>query len=134
MLQRVKPRLLLADDHVELLREVTELLGQEFQILASVQDGMTLLFRAAELQPDVVVTDLKMPRLSGIEAGRKLLDQKLCRAVVLLTMYADPQLISSALDAGILGYVTKDRAGLDLIPAIKAALAGETFISCAVGA
>jgi len=124
----------LADDHVELLREVTELLGQEFQILASVQDGMTLLFRAAELQPDVVVTDLKMPRLSGIEAGRKLLDQKLCRAVVLLTMYADPQLISSALDAGILGYVTKDRAGLDLIPAIKAALAGETFISCAVGA
>ena len=95
---------------------------------------MTLLFRAAELQPDVVVTDLKMPRLSGIDAGRKLLDQKLCRAVVLLTMYADPQLISSALDAGILGYVTKDRAGLDLIPAIKAALAGETFISCAVGA
>jgi len=130
----VKPRLLLADDHDELLREVTELLGQEFQVLATVQDGMTLLFRAAELQPDVVVTDLKMPRLSGIDAGRKLLDQKLCRAVVLLTMYADPQLISSALDAGILGYVTKDRAGLDLIPAIKAALAGETFISCAVGA
>jgi len=124
----------LADDHDELLREVTELLGQEFQVLATVQDGMTLLFRAAELQPDVVVTDLKMPRLSGIDAGRKLLDQKLCRAVVLLTMYADPQLISSALDAGILGYVTKDRAGLDLIPAIKAALAGETFISCAVGA
>ena len=130
----MKPRLLLADDHDELLREVTELLGQEFQVLATVQDGMTLLFRAAELQPDVVVTDLKMPRLSGIDAGRKLLDQKLCRAVVLLTMYADPQLISSALDAGILGYVTKDRAGLDLIPAIKAALAGETFISCAVGA
>jgi len=123
VLQRVKPRLLLADDHDELLREVTELLGQEFQVLATVQDGMTLLFRAAELQPDVVVTDLKMPRLSGIDAGRKLLDQKLCRAVVLLTMYADPQLISSALDAGILGYVTKDRAGLDLIPAIKAALA-----------
>jgi len=130
----VKPRLLLADDHNELLREVTELLGQEFEILGSVQDGMTLLFRAAELQPDVVVTDLKMPRLSGIEAGRKLLDQKLCRAVVLLTLYKDPQIVSSALDAGILGYVTKDRAGLDLIPAINAALAGKTFISCAVGA
>ena len=130
----MKPRLLLADDHNELLREVTELLGQEFEILGSVHDGMTLLFRAAELQPDVVVTDLKMPRLSGIEAGRKLLDQKLCRAVVLLTLYKDPQIISSALDAGILGYVTKDRAGLDLIPAINAALAGQTFISCAVGA
>ena len=130
----MKPRLLLADDHEELLREVTELLGQEFTVLATVQDGMTLLFRAAELQPDVVVTDLKMPRLGGIEAGRKLLDQKLCRAVVLLTMYAEPQLVSSALDAGILGYVTKDRAGVDLIPAIKAALAGEPFVSCVVGA
>ena len=133
-MSRVKPRLLLADDHAELLREVTELLDHEFTVVATVQDGETLLFRAAELQPDVVVTDLKMPYLSGIEAGRKLLDQRLCRAVVLLTMYGDPQLVRSALDAGILRYVTKDRAGADLIPAIQAALDGETFVSCATAA
>jgi len=133
-LSQVKPRLLLADDHEGVLREVTELLGQDFAVVATVRDGMALLQRAAELNPDVVVTDLKMPRLGGIEAGRRLLDQKLCRAVVLLTMYGDAPLIHNALDAGILGYVTKDRAGADLIPAIKAALAGETFVSSAVEA
>ena len=125
----MKPRLLLADDHEELLREVTELLDQDFTVVGTVRDGAALLFRAAELQPDVVVTDLKMPYLGGIEAGKKLLDQKLCRAVVLLTMYGDPQLVRNAQDAGILGYVTKDRANKDLIPAIQAALDGEHFIS-----
>ena len=129
----MKPRLLLADDHAELLQEVTELLGQEFAVVGTVQDGVSLLRRAAELNPDVVVTDLKMPRLGGIEAGRRLLDQKLCRAVVVLTMYGDDELVHNALDAGILGYITKDRASADLIPAIKAALAGEPFVSCAIG-
>ncbi len=93
-------------------------------------DGAGLLKRAEELRPDVVVTDLKMPESSGIEAARKLLDQKLCRAVVLLTIYADAQLVGRARAAGILGYVTKDRASTDLIPAIRAALGGEVFVSC----
>lgn len=133
-LAAVKPRLLLADDHAELLREVSELLGYEFDVVATVQDGAALLLRAAELLPDVVVTDLRMPHLSGIEAGRRLLDRKLCRAVVLLTLYDDSQFVRSAWDAGIHGYVTKARAEIDLIPAIWAALGGKTFVSCAVGA
>jgi DNA-binding NarL/FixJ family response regulator len=124
-----KLRLLLGDDHEDLLREVTELLEQEFEIVATVGDGAALLASAAKLKPDVVVTDFKMPQLSGIEAGRRLMEQRLCKAVVLLTMFGDSHLIRSALEAGIKGYVLKVKAGEDLIPAIRAAMDGETFVS-----
>ena len=124
-----KPRLLLADDHEDLLREVTELLERDFEVVAVVRDGAALLAHAALLNPDVVVTDFKMPKLSGIDASRKLLEQGLCKAVVLLTMYADPQLVNNALGAGIRGFVLKVKAGEDLIPAIQSALRGETFVS-----
>ena len=70
-----------------------------------------------------------MPRLSGIEAGRRLLEHGFCRAVVLLTMYGDPQLVRGAREAGILGYVLKERAAEDLIPAILSALDGKAFLS-----
>src|SRR5262245_27762238 len=103
---RVKPRLLLADDHAELLREVAELLADDFSVVATVPDGAALLLRAAELQPDVVVTDFEMPHINGVDAARDLLKRNCCRAVVLLTMYADPELVKNAQDAGILGYVT----------------------------
>lgn len=126
---RTKPRLLLADDHEDLLREVTELLERDFDVVGVARDGAALIDHAALLNPDVVVTDFKMPRLSGIDAGRTLLEQRLCKAVVLLTMYADPQLVNSALGVGIRGFVLKVKAGEDLIPAIHSALRGETFVS-----
>jgi DNA-binding NarL/FixJ family response regulator len=125
----IKPRLLLADDHDDLLREVTELLHDDFELIGVARDGLELLRSAADLRPDVVITDFKMPKLNGIEAGRRLLDQQLCLAVVLLTMYGDPQLMRGAREAGILGYVLKEKAAEDLIPAVFSALDGRAFVS-----
>jgi DNA-binding NarL/FixJ family response regulator len=125
----IKPRLLLADDHEDLLREVTVLLADDFELIGVARDGLELMESAANLIPDVVITDFKMPRLTGIEAGRRLLEQRLCKAVVLLTMYGDPQLVRGAREAGILGYVLKDKAAEDLIPAVFSALEGKAFIS-----
>jgi DNA-binding NarL/FixJ family response regulator len=125
----LRPRLLLADDHEEFLEEVGRLLESDFELVGVARDGAELVERARLLSPDAVVTDFKMPGLTGILAGRKLVESHLCCAVVLLTMYRDPQLVHDALDAGIRGYVLKDRAGEDLIPAIQRALGGETFVS-----
>jgi len=122
-------RLLIADDHEDLLREITTLVEAEFEVIGIAHNGTALLEAAAELNPDVVVTDFRMPGLSGIEAGRKLLEQGACKAVVLLTMYADQRLVDRALEAGIRGYVLKVKAGEDLIPAIRSAIRGETFVS-----
>jgi DNA-binding NarL/FixJ family response regulator len=125
----LRPRLLLADDHEEFLEEVSRLLEGDFELVGLARDGAELVERARVLSPDAVVTDFKMPRLTGILAGRKLVESRVCAAVVLLTMYRDPQLVRDALDAGIRGYVLKDKAGEDLIPAIHRALEGETFVS-----
>jgi DNA-binding NarL/FixJ family response regulator len=124
-----RPRLLLADDHEDLLREVIALLDGEFEVIGVARDGRALLDIAVKLNPDVVVTDFNMPLLGGIDASRKLLAQGLCQAIVLLTMYADQHLVNLALRAGIRGYVLKVKAGEDLIPAIHRALRGETFVS-----
>ncbi len=125
----LRPRLLLADDHEEFLEEVSRLLEGDFELVGLARDGAELVERARALRPDAVVTDFKMPRLTGILAGRKLVESRVCAAVVLLTMYRDPELVRDALDAGIRGYVLKDKAGEDLIPAIHRALDGETFVS-----
>lgn len=124
-----RPRLLLADDHEEFLEEVIRLLAGEFELVGVVRDGAELIECAGKLNPDAVVTDFKMPKLTGILAGRKLVETRVCAAIVLLTMYRDPQLVRDALDAGIRGYVLKDKAGEDLIPAIRRVLDGETFVS-----
>lgn len=124
-----RPRLLLADDHEDLLLEVTALLDGEFDVIGVARDGMALVDIAAHLNPDVVITDFKMPGLSGIDASHRLLERGLCKAVVLLTMYADQHLVDGALQAGIRGFVLKVKAGEDLIPAIHSALRGETYVS-----
>jgi DNA-binding NarL/FixJ family response regulator len=124
-----RPRLLLADDHEDLLREIVALLDREFEVIGVVRDGTALMDIAAHLNPDAVITDFRMPGLSGIDAGGRLLEQGLCKAVVLLTMHADQQLVEGALQAGIRGFVLKVKAGEDLIPAIHSALRGETYIS-----
>jgi len=124
-----KLRLLLADDNEEVLHEVTTLLQAEFEMIGVVHDGTALVEIAADLNPDVVITDFRMPGLNGIDASTQLLERGLCTAVVLLTMYADRELVTGALQAGILGFVLKSKAGNDLIPAIHSALRGETYVS-----
>ena len=128
-----KPRLMIADDEAAILQQITDLLEEEFDVVGVVHDGIDLLKRAQALKPDVVVTDFQMLRMNGIEAGRELIRGGFCSAVVLLTMYEEPYLIEQALRAGFRGFVLKANAGEDLIPAVRAALAGRTFVSEIVG-
>ena len=121
-MQGAKPRLLLAEDHAELLSDVVCLLADEFEVVGTAHDGITLMERAAGLKPDVVVTDYKMPRMDGIEAGRRLLAAGHCKAVVLLTLHKDPSLVQAAVEAGIRGYVLKFDAVENLVSAVHAAL------------
>jgi DNA-binding NarL/FixJ family response regulator len=122
-------RLVLADDHPDLREEVRRLLGPEFDVLRTVADGQALLEAAAELKPDVVVTDVRMPRLNGIQAGEEVLRRGLSATVVVLTMYLDARLVKAALQVGIRAFVLKVDAGEELIPAIYAACRGERYLS-----
>ena len=124
-----RPRVLLADDHEALLDEIAVLLQPDFEVVGRARDGAALLDMAVRANADVVITDFKMPGITGIEASSRLLQQGLCKAAVLLTMHADLQLAQGARNAGILGFVLKVKAGDDLIPAIHCALRGEVYVS-----
>ncbi len=124
-----RPRLVLADDHEDFIREVTALLEREFEVIGVARNGTALLDLTAQLNPDVVITDFKMPGLNGIDASSRILERGSCKAVVLLTMFADQLLVQGALQAGIRGFVLKAKASHDLIPAVHSALRGETYVS-----
>jgi DNA-binding NarL/FixJ family response regulator len=124
-----KPRLILADDYSDLLVEIINLLSKDFAVVATAHDGVELVAAAAKYEPDVVVTDAAMPRLSGLEASREILRRKLCPAIVLLTVHNERELIDAAIQAGIRGYVLKVNAGEDLALAVHEALLGRVFIS-----
>jgi len=122
-------RLVLADDHDLVREETRQFLEPEFEVLRAVSDGAALVEATVELKPDAVVSDIKMPRLGGIEAGVQILNRGLCEAVVLLSMYPDAHLVKAALDAGIRAYVLKVDASEELMPAIYAAVRGKRYLS-----
>jgi len=122
-------RLVLADDHYAVREELRRLLSSEFEVLTAVADGGALIDAAARLKPDAIVTDVRMPRFNGIQACQLLLDRGVSSAVVALSMYCDPHLVTAALQAGIRAYVLKVDAGDELIPAIHAALRGKRYLS-----
>ena len=109
-MQHLKPRILLTDDHVALRDEVSRLLSGDFDVVGTAGNAAKLLEIAADLKPDVVVSDYKMPGLDGIRAGASLLANGFCKAVVLLTLYDDRHLFEEAQKAGILGFVLKRNA------------------------
>jgi DNA-binding NarL/FixJ family response regulator len=122
-------RVLLADDHRGLLDVVRSLLKTRVEIVGYVNDGEALFEAAMELHPDVIVTDISMPKLSGIEAVDRLRESG-CRArVVFLTNHSDPDFVDLALKTGALGYVLKISMVTDLLFAIQEALAGRIFVS-----
>ena len=124
------PRLLLADDHAETRALLRGLLEPEFDVVADVADGLALMGEAERLMPDVIVTDITMPGLDGIAAATALLRHtNPAPRVVFVTVHSDPMLAQRALKAGAMGYVVKDSAGDELVPAIHAALRGERHVS-----
>ena len=124
-----RPRLLLADDHPAMLALTAAVLAGECLVVGAVGDGRALLTEAERLHPDVIVLDITMPRLDGIEAARQLQRSHRPARLVFLTLHEDADFAQAALDAGGLGYVVKARLASDLLPAIRAALADRRFVS-----
>jgi DNA-binding NarL/FixJ family response regulator len=129
---RPKPRVILADDHAGMREQIRLLLAHEFEVAESVSEGQELLAAAARLRPDAVVSDIHMPLIDGIEAGRRILQQGLCSAVVILTVYNEPELVHRAFASGIRGYVLKADAGEELAPAVHAVTKGGMYLSTGV--
>ena len=125
---------LLADDHLIVAEALKKLLEPEFELVGVVEDGFALLKVAAEKKPDVIVTDISMPGLNGIEALEELKKKNPDVHVVVLTMHRDVAYARRALDAGALGYVLKNSAPEELAMAVRAAAAGRAFITSAIAA
>jgi DNA-binding NarL/FixJ family response regulator len=123
---------LLADDHMETAEQLRSLLQPEFDVVAVVNDGRALVSAAARLAPDVIVTDISMPGLDGLEACTLIRRDNPAARIVLVTVHCEPVLVQGSFAAGALGYVLKDAAGDDLVAAVHAALAGEHYVSRAL--
>ncbi len=122
-------RVLLADDHPAMLAQIESLLKDEFDVIAKVADGQALLEAEAELHPEVIVVDITMPIVDGIEAARRLRAAGNTAKIVFLTVHEDADFIDAALNAGGNAYVVKSRLATDLIGAIRDVIAGRQFVS-----
>lgn len=127
-----RPRILLADDHYLVAEGLKSLLTPEFEVVGLVEDGRALIKAAKQLRPDVIVADITMPELNGIDALASLRKDNPGTKVVFLTMHQDVAYARRALAAGAAGYVLKHSAPAELITAIRAALDGKTFITPAL--
>ena len=121
---------MVADDQAAILARLERLLQTEFDVVATVSDGRALVDAVARVSPDVIVTDISMPSLDGIEAAREILGRNPSARVVFVTVHADPLLMQRGLAVGGLGYVPKVSAGEELVPAVRAALRGERWYLC----
>ena len=124
-----RPRLLLADDHLMVAEALKSLLAPEFDLVGVVEDGRALVEAATTLRPDVIVADVTMPHLNGIDALVQLRQRGDRVPVVFLTMHRDASFARRALDAGASGFVLKHSAPAELVSAIRAALEGKTYLT-----
>ena len=121
-------RLIVADDHAETRAGICSLLEQEFDVVAAVADGRALVERAEELSPDVVVTDISMPRMDGISAAASILHSHPKTPIVLVSVHTDIGTVQRVMAMGVLGYVSKLEAGEELVDAVHAVLRGECHV------
>lgn len=126
------PTVLLADDHIVFTEGVRRLLEGRFEVVGTVADGALLVDGASRLRPDVVVMDISMPKLSGLEALRQLKAKSRQTNVIVLTMHADAKLAAEALRVGAKGFVLKQSSGEELIKALDAVLQGHTYLTAAL--
>jgi DNA-binding NarL/FixJ family response regulator len=128
-----RPRALLADDHSALIEAETALLLRHFDVVGTVNDGAMLVSQALQLNPDVIVADITMPVLDGIRAIRRLRESGCQAKIVFLTIHSEQEFIQACLEEGALGYVLKSDMKAHLIPAIRAALAGQRYVAVSAG-
>jgi DNA-binding NarL/FixJ family response regulator len=124
-----RPRIILADDHRIVVEGLRSLLQSEFDLVGTAENGVDLVELAQRVKPDVIVTDISMPLLNGIDAVRKLRESGVQAKVVFLTMHPDVVYATRAMEAGASGYVLKHSAPDELIAAIHEVLRGGAFIS-----
>ena len=123
------PRVMLADDHTILVEAFRKLLESHCEIVGTVADGRALLETAPQLKPDVIVLDIGMPLMNGLEAGLRLRELMPSVKLIFLTMNEDPELAMEAMRAGGSGYLLKSSAGSELIRAIQLALKGKSYVT-----
>ncbi len=124
-----RSRILIADDHNLVAELCKRLLEPEFQVVGTVSNGRDLVRAAAELKPDVIVVDVAMPVLNGLDAGKQVKEALHTVKLVYLTMNTDPELALEAFDRGASGYLLKTCAASEMVLAVREVLRGKTYLS-----
>src|SRR5262245_35317394 len=124
-----RPRVLLAEDHAPIAAQLRALLEQDFDVVATVGDGRSLLATADTMRPDAVVTDIAMPDLDGLAATSALRDRHADIPVVLVTIHDDPEVVRAGFEAGAPGHVLEPDRPDPPLPAVHRALGGERYVS-----
>jgi DNA-binding NarL/FixJ family response regulator len=119
----------LADDHQEVIAKIRGVLGDGFEVVEAVVDGIQAVSAVLALDPDVFVTDISMPLLNGLQAARRIQNTNPRVKIIFVTIHEDRDFIAAAFSAGATGYVTKRHLSTDLVFAIQEALKGRTFVS-----
>lgn len=123
------PRTLIADDHRLVADALNQLLAEHCEVVGTVLDGTSLLTVAVERRPDLIIADLSMPGLSGVEAVGQLRHAGVTAKIIIVSMYGDPRVARQAIAAGASAFVAKQGAGEELLTAIRVVLDGGTYIS-----
>ena len=124
-----RPKILLADDHTIILEAFRELLSSRYDVVGAVTDGRELLKAAPRLQPDVILTDLAMPRLNGLDACIKLRKKLPDTKLIVLTANEDSDRVAEAIDIGVNGSLLKSSAASELFQAVESVMNGRTYIT-----
>jgi DNA-binding NarL/FixJ family response regulator len=124
-----KPTVLLSDGHVVFAEGLRKILDPEFEILGAVQDGRMMVTEVLRLKPNVVLADITMPLLNGIEAARQIRKAEPRAKIIFLTMHSDPIYAAEALDAGASGYLVKRSAASEVVKAVRTVLKGKVYIT-----
>ncbi len=128
----MKARVLIADDHMLVAQGIHKLLESEFEVVRLVSDGRSLIRAVEETSPDLVLVDISLPLLNGLDASRQI--RKLCPSakILMLTMHAEKEFVVNAFQVGVAGYVLKQSVSSELLHAIEEVLKGNKYISPAV--
>lgn len=124
-----RARVLIADDHPFVLEGLVNLLKDKFEVVAAVTDGSLLVEAASRLRPDIVVTDISMPGLNGIEAFQRLKAAGSEAKVIVLTLHDNGELAAKLIASGVSGFVMKLRAARELVTAVDEVLMGRTYLT-----
>jgi DNA-binding NarL/FixJ family response regulator len=127
-----KIRVIVADDYAAVRSRVRQALGDEFELVATAENGEEAVSAVLRLDPDVLVIDISMPVLNGLEAACSLRDTHCKAKIIFLTIHEDVDFVQAAFAAGARGYVTKARLSTDLVRAIHEAVQGRTYLSASL--